>query len=143
MSHLQACDEPRHGDRDGRGSLSESALSNFAEFFLKICIDQIEFMEGLMKPDRLRDRIMIWAEEEIRSGALPAKSELVLKAILYQGGLSRSEVAEMLGASDRTACRITSVLIESGALKSESSRAPLQLAFPAKLAGRWVPGLFP
>jgi Fic family protein len=141
--HLQACDEPRHGDRDGRGSLSESALSNFAEFFLKICIDQIEFMEGLMKPDRLRDRIMIWAEEEIRAGALPAKSDVVLKAILYQGELSRSEVADMLGASDRTARRITSALIESGALKSESSRAPLLLAFPAKLAGRWMPGLFP
>ncbi|WP_420412215.1 Fic family protein [Roseibium sp.] len=141
--YLQACDEPRRGDRDGRGSLSESALANFTEFFLKICIDQIEFMEGLMKPDRLRDRIMIWAEEEIRAGSLPAKSDLVLKAILFQGELSRSEVAEMLGASDRTARRITSELIKSGALKSESSRAPLLLAFPAKLAGRWMPGLFP
>ena len=38
--HLQACDEPRRGDRDGRGSLSESALANFIEFFLTICIDQ-------------------------------------------------------------------------------------------------------
>lgn len=141
--HLQACDEPRRGDRDGRGSLSESALSNFAEFFLKICIDQIEFMEGLMKPDRLRDRIMIWAEEDIRAGVLPTKSDVVLKAVLYQGELSRSEVADMLGASDRTARRITSALIETGALKSESSRAPLLLAFPAKLAGRWMPGLFP
>lgn len=141
--HLQACDEQRHGDRDGRGSLSETALSNFVEFFLGVCIDQIEFMEGLMKPDRLRDRIMIWAEEEIRAGALPAKSDLVLKAILYQGELSRSDVSDILGASDRTARRVTSSLIESGALKSESSRAPLLLAFPAKLAGRWMPGLFP
>lgn len=141
--HLQACDEHRHGDRDGRGSLSENALSNFAEFFLGVCIDQIEFMEGLMKPDRLRGRIMIWAEEEIRAGALPAKSDLVLKAILYQGELSRREVVDMLGASDRTARRITSALIKAGALKSESSRAPLLLAFPAKLAGRWMPGLFP
>ncbi|WP_417827445.1 Fic family protein [Thalassospira sp.] len=142
-THLQACDEQRHGDRDGRGSLSESALSNFVEFFLGVCIDQIDFMEGLMKPDRLRDRIMIWAEEEIRAGALPAKSDLVLKAILYQGELSRRDVADILGASDRTARRVTSALIESGALKSESSRAPLLLAFPAKLAGRWMPGLFP
>jgi len=141
--HLQACDEPRRGDRDGRGNLSEGALAEFAEFFLGVCIDQIDFMEGLMKPDRLRDRIMIWVEEEIRSGALPARSDAVLKAVLYQGELARSEVAEGLGASERTARRVTSALIDAGALKSESSRAPLYLAFPAKLAGRWMPGLFP
>jgi len=28
-------------------------------------------------------------------------------------------------------------------LVSESSRAPLRLAFPAALASRWMPGLFP
>jgi hypothetical protein len=28
-------------------------------------------------------------------------------------------------------------------LTSESSRAPLRLNFPAKLASRWMPGLFP
>ena len=30
-----------------------------------------------------------------------------------------------------------------GVLVSESSRAPLRLAFPAALASRWMPGLFP
>ncbi|CTQ55603.1 mobile mystery protein B [Roseibium album] len=141
--HLQACDEPRRGDRDGRGNLSESALIAFTEFFLTICIDQVNFMEGLMKPDRLRDRIMIWAEEEIRAGTLPAKSDVVLKAVLFRGELGRSEVVELLGRSERTARRVTSALIDSGALKSTSSRAPLVLAFPAKLAGRWMSGLFP
>jgi hypothetical protein len=28
-------------------------------------------------------------------------------------------------------------------LASEGARAPLHLAFPAKLAQRWMPGLFP
>jgi hypothetical protein len=28
-------------------------------------------------------------------------------------------------------------------LTSESTRAPLRLAFPAALAHRWMPGLFP
>ena len=141
--HLQACDEPRRGDRDGRGSLSEAALASFTKFFLQTCIDQVEFMEGLMKPDRLRDRIMIWAEEEIRGGRLPVKSDAVLRAILYEGTLPRGAVADLLGASERTARRVTSALIDAGALTSESSRAPLVLAFPASLAGRWMPGLFP
>src|SRR5690606_30135554 len=47
--HLQACDEERRGDRDGRGALSESALASFTEFFLQVCIDQIRFMRELMK----------------------------------------------------------------------------------------------
>lgn len=141
--HLAACDGPRRGDRDGRGTLSEAALASFTEFFLRTCIDQVDFMESLMRPDRLRDRILIWAEEEIRAGALPLKSDTVLKAVLYQGQLERGEVEAILGTSDRTARRVTSALIEAGALRSASTRVPLKLAFPAKYAGRWMPGLFP
>jgi len=142
-SHLEACDKPRHGDRDGRGTLSEGALASFAKFFLQTCIDQVEFMGGLMQADRLRDRIMIWAEEEMRAGALPPKSDIVLKAILFQGRLERGEVDSMLGMSERAARRITSALLKTGAITSESTRAPLYLAFPAKYAERWMPGLFP
>ncbi|VCU61213.1 FIG00987904: hypothetical protein [Tritonibacter mobilis] len=142
-AHLQACDGNRRGDRDGRGTLSEAALASFTEFFLRISIDQVEFMGSLMQADRLRDRIMIWAEEEIRAGSLPPKSDLVLKAILYQGVLQRGEVDSILGASERTSRRITSALLKAGVLRSESTRAPLHLAFPAKYAERWMPGLFP
>ena len=141
--HLAACDGPRRGDRDGRGTLGEAVLASFAQFFLRICIDQVEFMESLMRPDRLRDRILIWAEEEMRAGALPAKADTVLKAVLYQGQIERREVEGILGTSDRTARRVTSALLDAGALSAASSRAPLKLAFPAKYAGRWMPGLFP
>ncbi len=141
--HLAACDHPRRGDRDGRGTLSEGALADFAEFFLKSCIDQVTFMEGLMQPDRLRDRILIWAEEEMRAGSLPAKSDTVLRAVLMQGSVSRADVVSLLGLSERSARRVTASLLEIGALQSTSTRAPLQLAFPARLAGRWMPGLFP
>ncbi|WP_085463153.1 Fic family protein [Mesorhizobium australicum] len=141
--HLAACDMPRRNDLDGRGTLSEEELAAFAEFFLETCIDQISFMENLMRPDRLRDRILIWAEEQIRAGTLPSKSDIVLKAVLYQGELQRSDVVQMLGMSERAARRITSGLLDVGALTSESTRAPLRLAFPAKFADRWMPGLFP
>lgn len=142
-AHLQACDGERRGDMDGRGTLSEAALASFAKFFLETCIDQVEFMGGLMQADRLRDRIMIWAEEEMRAGVLPPKSDIVLKAILFQGVLERGEVDSMLGMSERAARRITSALLKAGAITSESTRAPLYLAFPAKYAERWMPGLFP
>lgn len=141
--HLAACDVKRRNDLDGRGTLSEEALAEFAAFFLETCIDQVNFMEELMKPERLRDRIMIWTEEQMRGDLLPPKSDIVLKTILYQGELQRGEVAPLLGLSDRAARRITSSLIDIGAVTSESTRAPLYLAFPAKFADRWMPGLFP
>ncbi len=142
-SMLIACDAERRNDLDGRGHLSEEALAEFSQFFLKTCIDQVEFIEGLVQPDRLRDRILIWAEEEIRLEALQPRSGKVLEAILYRGELPRGEVATLLGVSDRQARRVTSTLLDRGVLLSDSSRAPLHLAFPAKLASRWMPGLFP
>jgi Fic family protein len=142
-SQLMACDAERRNDLEGRGHLSEEALAQFTKFFLTTCIDQVEFMEELVQPDRLRNRILIWTEEEIRADALPPKSGNIIETILYRGELPRGEIAALLGTSDRHARRVTSALISREVLASESSRAPLRLAFPAKLASRWMPGLFP
>jgi Fic family protein len=142
-SHLATCDRPRRNDLDGRGNLSEEGLATFTTFFLETCLDQVKFMEELVQPDRLRNRILLWAEEEIRAGLLPAKAGNILEAILYRGELPRGDVAGILGASDRHARRIVAALSEYGVIASESTRAPLRLTFPARLASRWLPGLFP
>jgi hypothetical protein len=123
--------------------LSEEALASFTDFFLRTCIDQVEFMEDLMQPDRLRARILVWAEEEIRIGTLPPKSGSILEAVLYRGELPRADAAGVVGVGERHARRIVSALIARGVLAWESSRAPLRLVFPAGLASRWMPGLFP
>jgi Fic family protein len=141
--HLAACDLPRRNDLDGRGNLSEEELAGFTRFFLQTCIDQADFMERLVQPDRLRDRILIWAEEETRAGALLPRSGKILEAVLYRGELQRGEVAAILGTGERQARRVTAALLERGVVSSRSSRAPLQLAFSATLAPRWMPGLFP
>jgi hypothetical protein len=140
---LAACDLKRRNDLDGRGTLSEEALSRFTEFFLRICIDQVDFMRGLVQPDELRARLLVWADEEIRRDRLPPKSGILLESLLYRGELPRSEVAELLGVGDRQARRVTASLTEREIVVSESSRAPIRLAFPATLAERWMPGLFP
>jgi hypothetical protein len=140
---LAECDLPRRNDLDGRGSLSEEALAGFIRFFMKACIDQVTFMEGLVQPDRLRTRIVLWAEEEMRLGALPHKSAQVLEAVLYRGMLPRGDVPGIVQTGARQAGRIVAALINRGVLTATSSRAPLSLAFPAELAARWMPGLFP
>lgn len=141
--HLAECDQPRRGDLDGRGAMSEEALATFTAWFLETCLDQIRFMESLVRPDRLLARIRIWSEEEARLGHLPAKSGDVLQAVIYRGELPRGEVVGVLGQSDRQSRRVVAALQVAGVLTAESSRAPLRLTFPATLAGRWFPGLFP
>jgi len=140
---LANCDLPRRNDLDGRGSLSEEALVEFTRFFLTVCIDQVNFMESLVQPDRLHSRIMTWAEEEVRRGELPPKSGSILEAILYRGELPRGDAGAVVGTGERQARRIVSALVDRGVLTSESPRAPLRLTFPATLASRWMPGLFP
>ena len=141
--HLVSCDSPRRNDLDGRGPLSEEALGAFTRFFLDTCLDQVRFMEELAQPNRLGDRIRQWVEEEARAGALPARAGQVLEAVLFRGELPRGDVPTLLGTSDRQARRVVSALLKRRVLASESTRAPLFLTFPAALASRWMPGLFP
>lgn len=100
-------------------------------------------MEALIQPERLRARMTMWAEDETRIGTLPARAGQILETILYRGELPRGEVANMLGLSERQSRRIVAALIEHGAIISATTRAPLCLAFPAHLACRWLPGLYP
>jgi Fic family protein len=141
--HLAACDLKRRNDLDGRGELSEECLAKFTEFFLTTCLDQVAFMEGLMQPNRLRARILLWAEEETRLRTLEENSGALLEALLYRGEVPRGDVSGITGTGERQARRVVSALAGHGVISSESPRASLRLAFPAAVAPRWMPGLFP
>lgn len=142
-SLLANCDMARRNSLDGRGNLSEEALVEFTRFFLQISLDQIDFMETLVQPDRLRHRLLSWAAEEVAMGTLLPKSERILEALLYRGLLPRSEVQTLLGVGERQARRVVASLSKQKILTSPSLRAPLSLAFPPRLASRLMPGLFP
>ena len=142
-AHLMACDASRRNDLDGRGNLSEEALVEFTRYFLDICLDQIEFMEGLMQPRELRARIMAWADDEIRVKRLHEKGKTILDHILFNGALEKRELPGLVGTDDRQARRIAQPLVEIGLIRAVSTRAPYTLAFPAELAPRLMPGLYP
>jgi len=44
---MDRADTPRQGDLDGRGNLSQKALIEFTDWFLRVCLDQVTFMSGL------------------------------------------------------------------------------------------------
>ena len=119
---------------------SEEALANSTRFFLQTCLDQVSFMASLMQPEKLRERILHWAAQQIRDGVLPQKADRLLEAILYRGSFPRGDIPGLLDASAR---RVVAALTEQNVLTATSTRAPLRLAFPATLAGQWMPGLFP
>jgi hypothetical protein len=102
----------------------------------------VSFIEDLVQPERLRADIMLWAEEEMRIMALSAKSDTVVEEILYRGA-SRKKVVGVLDVSPRAALRIVLAFLDRGVVTSTSLHSPLCLAFPARLALRWIHGLFP
>lgn len=141
--HLEYCDHPRRSGLDGRGALSETALAEFTTFFLDTCLDQVNFMESLVQPSSLVSRVLRWASDEITAGRLPQRSELVLENLFVRGTLDRGDVARVSGASERTARRVTSALVDRQVVVTDSPRSPLRLGFPVAVAHHWLPGLFP
>lgn len=140
---LANCDRTRRNDLDGRGNLSEESLVDFTRFFLKMCIDQVEFMEEIVQPSELRPRIHLWVDDEAARKRVNPKAGLLLDAILYRGEVPRGEVAQILGLSPRYSRDTVTSLTEEGVITSETPYGPLRIVFAAKLAPRWMPGLFP
>jgi Fic family protein len=141
--HLAECDLPRRNDLDGRGNLSEEALASFTAFFLETCIDQVEFMSELMQPSALHARVLDWAREEEQSGALMPSSTRVLAHILAHRRLERRDVPEVVGFEERKSRRVTALLLKRGIITAPTHRAAFRIAFPAALAPRLMPGLYP
>jgi Fic family protein len=140
---LMTADEARRSDFDGRGALSEAALTEFCEFFLRVCVDQVDFMASVLEPARLLGRIEAWLEEEIRSGALHPKSWPLIREAFQMGSVDRGRVPTITGLGERQARNVLSKLIEHGILSSASHRAPVYLKSPSALAERWFPNLYP
>ena len=140
---LAQADGPRGGDRDGRGNLTQQGLIEFCKFFLDQSLDQIRFMAGLIEPSMLLTRMEIHIEEEIRAKRLLRGSFAVLREAMISGEVERSNIPSLTGYEERGARNVTAALVQRGMLTASSHRAALRLAFPADVAERWFPNLYP
>ncbi len=138
-----AADERRHDDLDGRGALSEAALTEFCDFFLRVCVDQVEFMESLLNAGTLLGRIEAWLTEQIAAGSLHPKSFALIREAFQKGSLERGRVRDLTNLGERQARTVLSQLIERGVLAASGHRDPVRLVFPSSLAERWFPNLYP
>ncbi len=143
FAFLAGADQPRRGDMDGRGNLSQAGLSGFCKFFLKTAIDQIDFMSGLLDLDGMQRRIQAVVDRQVSFGELKPEAGHLLRDVFLRGEISRGEIPNIIGMPERSARRVVSSLLEKGYLVSDSEKGPVMLAFPASLVGYYFPRLYP
>lgn len=145
-ARLAAADEPRAGDLDGRGNLSEQGLIDWIAYMLDVCADQVQFMTGLLDLAGMKDRIaacLAYEENVVRQGV---RSE-ALRALHYlfatQAELERADFKTMLGLGDRLATAQVTALLKRGLLKSDTPYGKVRFAVPLHALRFYFPGLWP
>jgi Fic family protein len=140
---LQGADEHRANDYDGRGTLSQNALVEFCGFFLKVCIDQVDYMGALLQPSELLNRIGVHVAEEVAAKRMAKGSfELIREAVLC-GEFDRGRASAVTGYGERQARIVLSTLVAKGLLQSDGPKMPVRLGFPIEVVDRWFPALYP
>ncbi|MFT4027411.1 MAG: Fic family protein [Novosphingobium sp.] len=138
--HMAWADEPRQGDRDGRGNLSLGGLSLFAAWFLRVTLDQLEFMTRLFDLDTLARRFERLVAQ--REGLAPEALHLLLEA-LRRGEFERGEAPRLTGMPERSARRVLKDLTRAGLLASSTEKGPVSLRFPSDTLETLFPRLYP
>jgi Fic family protein len=84
MFELWATDSP---DEEKGHFFDEELLADFCEFFFKICLDQIEFMESLLRLDQIESRIDWYVERRLKQDKKSIRPEAsrLLRAVFMLG----------------------------------------------------------
>jgi len=137
---MDYADSPRQGDLDGRGNLSLKALTEYTAWFLKVCLDQIDFMAELFDLDNLSGRLKRLIE---RSETLKPEAAFLLEVALIRGEFERGAAPRITGLPERTARRVLGDVVDAGLLASETPKGPVSLRFPADALEILFPRLYP
>ncbi len=137
---MDHADMLRQGDLDGRGNLSQRALTEFILWFLRVCLDQVTFMSDLFELDTLTKRLRAFVE---RSEKLKPESARLLEEALIRGEFERGDVPRITGLPERTARRVFNDVIVAGLLASDTPKGPMSLRFPIETLDILFPRLFP
>jgi Fic family protein len=139
---LAQADLPRWNDLDGRGNLTARGLQAFCEFFLRTCIDQVQFMRSCIEPQQLLGRIEVYLGEEIAAKRLLPGSDKIIAAIFQVGELERGKAAAASGYQERQGRKVLQRLLESGLLIADTPKGAVRVGFPSALLERYFPKLF-
>jgi len=145
LALLSGADNQRLNDYDGRGFLSDKRLFEFCEFFLKTCVDQIEYIRGKLDVDSFNDGVerlvsIMRTEHKLK---LPESIGALLKTVFHQGEITRGDAHSIIGLPERTSRRYLSSLVDSGLLVSDSVKGSLRIGFPDYAVACYFPRLYP
>ncbi len=137
---MDYADTPRQGDLDGRGNLSQRALTEFTLWFLKVCLDQVTFMSSLFDLDNLVRRLRTYVQ---RSDTIKPEGSKLLEEALIRGHFERGEASRITGLPERSARRVLNDVTVEGLLASATPKGSVFLRFPAETLGTLFPKLYP
>jgi Fic family protein len=140
--YLTAADMPRLGDLDG-GNLSQKGLTSFCSYFLKTCIDQVEFMDKLFDLKTFLFRLEQICEQYRLKGKLLPGSFPILRELYFVGEIERGKIPSITGYKERQSRSILTLLIKEKLVISDTPKGKIRLNFPLEIAGDLFPQLFP
>lgn len=143
---LQAADEHRRGDLDGRGNLTQAGLVDWIAYTLDVCIDQVEFMAAQLNVQGMRGRI----EAALSFEASALKSGVRTEALMplhylfaTQSEMGRADFKSMTGLGERVATETLSALLRRGFLASDRPYGKVRFAVPQHALRFYFPALWP
>ncbi len=137
---MDDADSPKRGNLDGRGNLSQEALNEFVLWFLRVALDQVQFMSSLFELDTLSRRLRNYVE---LNDNLKREAAWLLEEALIRGEFERGEIARITGLPERSARRVLSDVVGTGLLASDTPKGSVSLRFPVDALDVLFPRLFP
>jgi Fic family protein len=145
-AHLAAADEPRAGDLDGHGHLSERALETWIAYVLAQCLDQVRFMADMLALGGMQERIaacLAYEQQVVQQGVRTEALRALHYLFATQGALPRAVFKAMLGLGERLATAQISALLKRGLLESDSPYGSLRFGVPQHALRFYFPRLWP
>jgi Fic family protein len=143
---LAAADEPRRGDLDGRGNLSEAALVSWIDYVLDVCLDQVHFMRSTLNLETMERRIaacLVFEQQTLRAGVRIEALRPLHYLFLSGTDLERGEFKQMTGLGERTAVTLLTAMIKRGLLASDSPQGKVRFGLPLHALRFYFPALWP
>ena len=130
---LSGADMVRQGSTDGRGILSHRGLEAFQRYFFETCLDQIQYLSGVLDIQSFDMRLKQYADLRTAGVALSTKGEalkkwrpetfILLRAIMDNSRVMRTDVPKITGLGDTNSRAVVKQLIEERWVSGETKAA--------------------
>lgn len=139
---LQEADQPRRGDYDGRGQLTERGLFEFIDFMLDVCLEQVDYMIQSLDPLRLRERldVIVRTDPQVIEADIRPEAAEALHALIRRGYVRHADFESDLGLEGRAAAMQLAGLMQLGLV---SGGVPGAGHISPRLPGWFAQKLFP